>query len=144
MFSSIVARFGTICGELFLNVLFNLARKTRNFRLFWQEIFAFDFDARKKNTLSRPVYYTHSPLQTVFSTRRKLAVPPVRKVRGRMTRNRCIFLSKMFYYTVPFLLCCCPASFSFIHNWLCFLVSETRALIVSFVTTQPMIDTCEI
>ena len=54
MFCSIVAGF----GELFLNVLLNLARKTRreqgNSRLFWQEIFAFDFAARKKNTLSRP------------------------------------------------------------------------------------------
>ena len=58
MFCSIVAGFGTICRELFLNVLLNLARKTRreqgNSRLFWQEIFAFDFAARKKNTLSRP------------------------------------------------------------------------------------------
>ena len=58
MFCSIVAGFGTICEELFLNVLFNLAKKTRreqgNSRLFWQEIFAFDCAARKKNTLSRP------------------------------------------------------------------------------------------
>ena len=58
MFSSIVAGFGTICEELFLNVMLNLARKTRreqrNSRLFWQEIFAFDCAARKKNTLSRP------------------------------------------------------------------------------------------
>ena len=58
MFCSIVAGFGTMCGKLFLNLLLNLARKARhqqgNSGLFWQEIFAFDFAARKKNTLSRP------------------------------------------------------------------------------------------
>ena len=48
-----------MCGKLNLNLLLNLARKTRhqqgNSGLFWQEIFAFNFAARKKNTLSRPV-----------------------------------------------------------------------------------------
>ena len=48
-----------MCAKFLLHLLLNLARKTRhqqgNSGLFWQEIFAFDFAARKKNTLSRPV-----------------------------------------------------------------------------------------